>query len=174
MGAKKIKWKEKGGSLQKEIRKLANVKDPVLTVGILEGSTYEDGMTVAQVAYWMEYGTSSIPARAPFRTAIDRHSEEWGKTVGRYIEEKGLDDENVLVDAFDVLGQVVRDDIRATIDSNLPPPLKEDTIRQKEAALKKGGGPVDSSALGAQSKTLIRTGTLRREINYKVETKGGS
>ena len=48
-------------------------------VGIIEQANYEgsDGESVAQVAFWNEYGTATIPPRPFFRNTIAQHKDEW-------------------------------------------------------------------------------------------------
>jgi hypothetical protein len=52
-------------------------------VGFLAGATYPDGESVAQVAFWNEFGTSRIPARPFFRSMIAAESPGWAMKMAK-------------------------------------------------------------------------------------------
>jgi hypothetical protein len=54
-----------GKNLKSTLRALNKTKQRVLSVGFYPNSKYDDGLPVAQVAFWNEYGRSKIPER-PF------------------------------------------------------------------------------------------------------------
>ena len=66
--------------VRKKLEKRLNPKLE-LEVGFFESATYKDGTKVAQVAYWNEYGTPTIPPRPFFRDAIKEKSKEWLKLI---------------------------------------------------------------------------------------------
>ena len=66
MGCKLVKG---GKDLDKLIKKLGK-KHPILTAGFYEGSLYDDGKHIAQVAFWNEFGTENIPPRPFLRMTI--------------------------------------------------------------------------------------------------------
>ena len=58
-----------GKKLQSTLRSLKSTKARALSVGFYPNHRYDDGMPVAQVAFWNEYGTIKIPERPFFRHA---------------------------------------------------------------------------------------------------------
>ena len=52
-----------------ELKRIAK-KSEELEVGFFPVSTYGNGLPVAQVAYWQEYGTYNLTVRAVFRTTF--------------------------------------------------------------------------------------------------------
>lgn len=58
-----------GMRLEKILHHLKSAKAVSLSYGYYPKSTYPDGTPVAQVAFWNEYGTDTIPERPFFRLA---------------------------------------------------------------------------------------------------------
>jgi hypothetical protein len=58
-----------GKNLKSTLKALNKTKQRSLSVGFYPNSKYDDGLPVAQVAFWNEYGTSKIPERPFFRHA---------------------------------------------------------------------------------------------------------
>lgn len=58
-----------GKNLKSTLKALNKTKQRTLSVGFYPNSKYDDGLPVAQVAFWNEYGTSKIPERPFFRHA---------------------------------------------------------------------------------------------------------
>lgn len=97
-------------------------------VGFLEGATYpDDGMPVAQVAFWNEFGTSRSPARPFFRTTIEEKSGEWAKTLAGAAAHYDYDSEKV----FNLMGERIKEDIQTSINGWTSPRNAESTIEQK-------------------------------------------
>ena len=75
-------------------------------VGIIEQANYDgsDGESVAQVAFWNEYGTARTPARPFFRNTIAEHKDEWPKQAAALIEANGGD----VRQALELMGEGVK------------------------------------------------------------------
>ena len=58
-----------GNKLKTTLKDLSKTKQKALSVGFYPNSKYDNGLPVAQVAFWNEYGTSKIPERPFFRHA---------------------------------------------------------------------------------------------------------
>lgn len=118
-------------------------------VGIIEQANYEgsDGESVAQVAFWNEYGTATIPPRPFFRNTIAEHKDEWPKQAAEMLEANGGDVRQALAD----MGEVVKGQIVETIQAFREPPNAAATVKKK-----------------GFDKPLIDTGTLWRSIDYEV------
>jgi hypothetical protein len=101
-----------------------------LRMGFLEGAKYvgeDEGLPIAQVAFWNEFGTIRAPARPAFRTTIADRSGAWGKGLGASIVAHDYDGEAALKD----LGQAMRDDLESSIATWSTPPNAPSTIAKK-------------------------------------------
>lgn len=118
-------------------------------VGIIEQANYDgsDGESVAQVAFWNEYGTATVPPRPFFRNTIAEHKDEWPKQAATFMAANGGDVRQTLAD----MGEVVKGQIVETIQAFREPPNAAATVKQK-----------------GFDKPLIDTGTLWRSIDYEV------
>ena len=138
-------------------------KAPELHAGILNGATYQGeygtkpGQSVAEVAYWNEYGTfrngkKHIPARPFFRNTIEEKKGEWVQAVASEVK-RGQSIENALTS----VGDNITADIVDTIRSGVEPPLSEETLARREK-------------LGLTSKTpLMATMTLIKTIDFEIK-----
>lgn len=152
-------------------------------VGFLPDATYPDGTQVAQVAFWQEFGTKSIPPRPFFRPAIGQMKEELGpmlaaalkltkyhsnrawQIVGRMMAEK-------------VTLEIISDDHRALSPITLmlrkmmdeDPSLRGDVSGYDiaEAARRVASG--EPGATGTRAHPLVDTGTLLRAPTFEVLT----
>ena len=118
-------------------------------VGIIEQANYDgsDGESVAQVAFWNEYGTATIPPRPFFRNTIAQHKDEWPKQAAAFMEANGGDVRQTLAD----MGEVVKGQIKMTIQDFREPPNAAATVKQK-----------------GFDKPLINKGTLWDRIECEV------
>lgn len=71
---------KKKGSLSKALAKYKGMNASV-RVGVLENATYPDGTSVAQVAFWDEYGTATTPSRPFFRYTVNGNRKNWVLSV---------------------------------------------------------------------------------------------
>lgn len=106
--------------------------------------------TVAQVAQWNSYGTSTIPARPFLAIAVARHARELLKMQRRLatalvMQKIGLDR------ALGLLGAYAVGIVKQTIVEGVPPPNAESTIKMK-----------------GSSTPLINTGQLRNSITFEL------
>ena len=101
-------------------------------VGILETQTYpsKDGkgdVSVAQVAYWNEYGTATIPARPFFRNTIADKQDEWADNAASILQHTDGD----VGMALALIGESVKDDIVETIQNFNEPENAPSTVKKK-------------------------------------------
>lgn len=98
-------------------------------VGIIEQANYDgsDGESVAQVAFWNEYGTATVPPRPFFRNTIAEHKDEWPKKAATFMAANGGDVRQTLAD----MGEVVKGQIKMTIQDFREPPNAAATVKQK-------------------------------------------
>ena len=141
----------------------------VLHVGFPEGATEADGMSSAQVAFWNEFGTSTIPPRPFFRTMIKDNSPEWGGVLAGLL--KHYDYDSVM--ALTELGKQMEEELRESIVKMNAPELSQVTLmlrkmRKKNPDLIVTGKVVGQAAArvhagesvsGVSTKPLIQPGT---------------
>lgn len=141
-----------------------------LKVGFLEGATYpasgddKEGLSVAQVAFWNEFGTlqvhgaaaeargnttrsGGVPPRPFFRNAIAQNSPNWSTELAAAVKLANYDTRKALT----IMGDVVKGQIVKSILETNSPPLSEYTIKKKGFA-----------------KPLIDTGVMQRSVDYEV------
>lgn len=130
------------GSLEQKI-----TRGGVLRVGFLEKSKYPDGMHIAQVAFWNEFGTITAPSRPFFRTTVKRQSPVWGDRLAKVLPAVGFDGQKALA----ILGQSARDDIENAIAQWATPPNAPSTVARK-----------------GFDKPLVDKGLMQRAVDFEV------
>lgn len=114
------------------------------------GEVHGKPVTVAQVAQWNHYGTSTIPARPAITIALLRNEAVLKRLRARLA--KGLLMEKLTMDqALALLGEAAVGMVKQEIADGVPPPNAPSTIARK-----------------GSSKPLIDTGQLRNSITYAV------
>ena len=92
-----------------------------IKAGILKGATYPDtGQSVAQVAFWQEYGVPSrgIPPRSFIRSTEAAKLPEWRALRGDITKEN----------LTTIVGGQMAADIKAAIKAGIDPPLSPVTV----------------------------------------------
>jgi len=172
---------------EKILENLEQLKEkPFVKVGILEsaGNHKKKGkkgarkkadsegesetLTVADIATMHEYGAVThrgnvswdIPERSFMRASMtEKESDLEEKTVK--IFDKIIDGDLSVKDGLNVLGMEISKNFKNKIDSNIPPPLADSTIRAKTRDGKTG------------EVALVDTGQMRNAISHEVEMEGG-
>lgn len=142
----------------------------VLRMGFLEGAKYpqktnarflkavgsnatptvQPELSIAQVAFWNEYGTTRAPARPAFRTTIQKYSPQWGDRLGKAVVAANYDGQK----ALGLLGQSMRDDLESEIAQWTSP----------------GNAPLTIKIKGFD-KPLVDSGDMQRAPDYEVKPK---
>lgn len=143
---------------------IEDLKDGIVKVGWVKGEKYpENDMFVAEVAYLNENGhqikrdgkvIARVPPRPFLAITMSDNGERWNflwKKLYRSVLNKEISFEL----ALKKMGEIVRDSIKNTIWSNVPPPNTRNTIRQKQG----------------RTVTLVDTGRMIKNINYVYEIK---
>lgn len=104
----------------------------VVRVGILGTQKYpaKDGkgdVSVAQAAYWNEYGTANIPARPFFRNTIAEKQDEWADSAASILQHTDGDVGRALA----LIGDDVKGDIVETIQNFGEPENAPSTVKKK-------------------------------------------
>jgi hypothetical protein len=99
----------------------------VVRVGFLSGATYPNGLSVALVAFWNEFGTKFAPARPFFRNMIAAKKNEWPNGIATQLKLTGF---NVDL-ALRRTGEAIAGQLRESIINTNFPPNAESTIERK-------------------------------------------
>lgn len=136
-----------------ELKKLsarAKKGKALVEVGVISDHTYEDGLTVVEVAAYNEFGTKHIPERPFIRSTVKKEKPKLKAFSGKLLK-KIIDGKLTREKALGLLGQKVAGEIKETITTLRAPPNAASTI-----AAKKSSNP------------LIDTGELRQSITFEV------
>lgn len=123
---------EGGKKTQKYLRELAQRLGAggEARVGFLENATYpaeDGGLSVAQVAFWSQFGTSRSPPRPFFTNMIEDQAGTWGPKLGIALKLTGYRTRPALeILAADIKGHLVE-----SINLLQDPPLAPFTIAKK-------------------------------------------
>lgn len=114
------------GSLDQSLNKLLASKAQHVKVGVIDGSRYADGTSVATVAYKNEYGWENIPSRPFFRQTIKEQREAWVE-----LAKKGIEAGYTIEHTLGLVGASMQTDIQYTIMTFKNPPNSAYTIAKK-------------------------------------------
>lgn len=166
-----------GKFIQRLSELVAQAETAKVRVGIIEQADYEDGQSVAQVAFWDEYGTATIPPRPFFRNTIAEHKDEWPQQAAALMKANGSDVRQTLSE----LGQIAVNDVKQTIldgdfapNSEVTKLLKyrfpTSSARVTAAAYYKAIRDVKKgkTVVSNHDKPLQWSDTMRDSINYEV------
>lgn len=116
------------------------------------GVNPETGGYIADYAQLNEFGTSKIPARPFLRTTADEQEAKWQSQMDKIVTLAISNQEQDVDVLLGRVGELVVNDIKEKISSNMPPPNAEATKARKKS-----------------SQTLIDTGAMRASVTYKIE-----
>jgi hypothetical protein len=136
-----------GDKLAEKLAEISAKLNGSVDIGFFEGETYPSGESVPEVAFYNEFGTSKIPARPFFRTAIEDNAEKWGLVIAKNLEDSFDSDK-----ALKAVGQIAAEDITSSINRWTSPPNAESTKRIKDF-----------------NKPLIRTEQMLNAPSFKVK-----
>jgi hypothetical protein len=120
-----------------------------MSVGVQSDAYDENGASIAQYAFYNEFGTDRIPARPFISTTSDQKKDSWW---ARFYEDIDFVNDKTPERAFNKLGPRASADIQRTITKLKDPPNKPGTVRKKKS-----------------SNPLIDTGAMRASIRHEVE-----
>jgi hypothetical protein len=136
---------KKVGSLSKALDKYKDMNASV-RVGVLEDATYPDGTSVAQVAFWNEYGTSRADPRPFFRYTVNENRKNWVLST-KNLMKLHKDPKQVM----GLMGEHIKGQIVQSIVSWSDPPNAPYTIAKK-----------------GFNKPLIDSGQMSRSISWEL------
>jgi hypothetical protein len=139
-----------GDLLKKALAKISGKSKGSVNVGFLAGATYPDGASVAQVAFWNEYGTTTAPSRPFFRTMIAKESPGWGVLMMKAMKHYGYDGQVTM----QFMGVKLSEELQQSIVSWQDPPNAPATVRMK-----------------GFNKPLIHTSHMQNSVDFEVKPK---
>lgn len=151
----KVTTKDRG--YRKFIRDLKNSGRWVVDVGVVgpeASATREGGVTNAELASYHEFGRG-VPERSFIRSTVDKEQSRI-RQMQRRLARGVLQRKVTELRALEILGMQIASDIKGTIESNIPPEIKESTKRRR-----KGGADVSHVA-------LIDTGQMKNAVTFDV------
>lgn len=132
------------GGLSKKLKKVKGVK-----AGYFNNASYPNSLKLSENALIQEYGTEHIPPRPFLRNSLKRQ-KEWVKFIKENFDVSS-DNPVQLEQVMKMTGEMMKDAIKDSIDSNIPPANRPSTVKAK-----------------GSSHTLIDTGTLRNSVHSEV------
>jgi len=96
-------------------------------VGFLEDKKYPDGTSVAQVAFWDEFGHGGpfpAPPRPFFRTMVTKYSPQWPTQLAALAEKYDYDGTVILA----AMGKILEEQLRVSILDTNSPALSPTTV----------------------------------------------
>lgn len=99
----------------------------LLRVGFLEGATYPDGTTVAEVAAKNEFGAVGVPMRPFFRTMVKSKKASWSTNVANVLAVNNYDIDKT----WQLVGEKITGQLRDSIRDWTTPPNSPQTIERK-------------------------------------------
>lgn len=155
--------------VRRKKRNLDQLREGVVRIGWFAGVRYEDGLSVAQVAQWQEYGTGgkyAIPAR-PFMRPVLHAGQTVLKERLRVLYSTALSNNTNTITALSTFGEFVLEKIQSQIDATISPPNAPITLQGGWLRTSKGVPFFVKPKRG--SHPLVDTGFMRDSISYQTE-----
>ena len=135
-------------------KSIKNLKGKVVKIGVNEDQgEYPNGVKIALVGFWNEYGTSRIPQRSFIRSTLEENKRKIeakrNKLLGQVLEGRVSETK-----ALEQLGWMIKEMIKAKIEKLKDPKNAPSTVKGKPDI---GNNP------------LVHTRLLKNAINYVVE-----
>jgi hypothetical protein len=113
-------------------------------------------VTVAEVAFWNEFGTKRVPARSFIRSTHDESRQKIARMKAR-LAKLIIDGKMDVKRALGILGEWMKARQIRKIDRLRTPPNEPSTIRQKKS-----------------SNPLVDLGQLKQSIDYEIVLRAGA
>jgi hypothetical protein len=150
-----------------------------LSVGFDKGANYDNGMPVAQVAFWHEFGTGTAPPRPFFRPMIAKESPMWGRNLAALLRKKDMDATTALEGLGNAIALQLEESIINEPVAALSPvtlmlrkmfPMNHTDITGKDVAeARHRVAAGEEGASGTQAKPLDWTGHMKKSITSRVD-----
>lgn len=132
--------------------------------GWFENAKYENGVSVAQVAMWQEFGTGKIPPRPFMRVAVAENTKKWRELMasGAKAILKGT---RTLDDVMNMIGTEAENDIARAIEAVTSPPLSPITIELR--AMRRKGIVITGRTVGEAAEKIKSEGYTPPNVSAK-------
>lgn len=131
---------------------VTEMKDAHVSIGVLQTApAYPDGTTQAEVAFWNEFGTESIPERSFIRSTADENRQAYSRLMANEVE-KIFQRVSTVRLSLEKAGLRAQGHVRKKIRAIKTPPNAPATIAAK-----------------GSSNPLIDTSSMLKSIDYRVK-----
>lgn len=172
-----------GAKLRAKLEEIAKQIDGKheLRVGFMEGATYPDeaGTSVAQAAWWLNYGTKTAPPRPFFTGMIAAKSDAWGDALAAVLRSNGYD----AVEALNIMGDGIGGQLQQSIIDLDAPALSPITLMIRKMKIDNPHLIVTGATVGmaaakvkagddySQASTAVGvyTGLMLNSVTYTVD-----
>lgn len=149
-----VKVRDQARVLRRVEKNFGEINDLHVVVGVPMGTKARDDgdpATMAEVAFYNEFGTDDIPERSFLRSTIDENNQKYARLYEKLMGAV-LENRTTVKKAMGQLAAKAKADVQAKIRSNIPPPNASSTLEKKKP----------------KTKTLIDSGQLLQSITYEV------
>lgn len=159
--------------VRRKTMNLDNIRSGKVRVGFFDDRRYEDGLPVAQVAYWNEYGTKrlgvqhGIPERPFMRPAIFERKSELQDKLNAAYKQAFKDNANTMK-VLENFGEFAVDLIQRQIERTVSPANAPITINGGWLGFK-GRRSVFVEGKNGKSHPLEDTMLMHDSVSYQTE-----
>lgn len=167
-----------GDKLEKALADIARRigKGGAVNVGFLENAKYPDGTSVAQVAAFDNFGTSTAPARPFFSNMVEEKSPDWGPALAKCLEATSND----VPAALALMGEGIKGQLQDAIRNFDGIPLSDVTLLLRSRFPTRDGMTAADvwqafhdvaagmTAGAASEQELVWSGVMLGSVDYEV------
>jgi hypothetical protein len=132
-------------------KRMKSLEEYSAQVGWFESARYDDGVPVAQVAIYNEYGTSRIPPRPFMRPTAESQKGEWARTTGKVVSQV-LRGKMSAEQGMTLVAQKAAGDMRQTITQVFEPELSPVTVLLRQ--WRKEGKDITGKTVGDAARAV--------------------
>ena len=132
-------------------KRMKSLEEYSAQAGWFESARYDDGVPVAQVAIYNEYGTSRIPPRPFMRPTAESQKGEWARATGKVVSQV-LRGKMSAEQGMTLVAQKAAGDIRQTITQVFEPELSPVTVLLRQ--WRKEGKDITGKTVGDAARAV--------------------
>jgi hypothetical protein len=156
--------KRDGMGLKNLNLRLKELAGKVAKVGWIDGEKSEGGESLAQIAYWQEFGTGSIPPRPFMRPTIAEKSSEWRENAARGAKAI-LNGTTTIGNVLGQVGSLAAAQVGDTINALTAPPLSPITIELR--SMRRKGEIITGATVGEAARKVHQEGYRKPAVSEK-------
>jgi|SRR5690554_409953 len=158
----KVKFIDKKAVWNRIVENFGDMADLHVVVGVPQSSADRTGdddfATMAEVAFFNEFGTEDIPERSFLRSTVDENNPKYTRLY-KQLMGKVFDQKTTVKKAFGLLGEKAKADVQRKIRSGVEPANAPATIERKGSS---------KTLVGGNKKKGYPGGQLLKSITYEV------